>query len=298
MCSKPFRRGVAEYGCGQCLPCRINRRRMWCTRLMLEATQHEFSYFVTLTYAPDFYPPGGTLVLRHLQLFFKRFRKAIEPLHVRYYAVGEYGDRSSRPHYHLLLYGVPLEDHVFDRQDWRKCRCVLCASWDMGLCHTGRLEPDSVSYVVSYVVKRMTAKDDARLNGRYPEFAVMSKMPVVPGTPGGIGAGAIATMADALTSRGGARAVSRTGNVPGNVRMDGKLHPLGRYLRTKLREATGIVKQKYYRGEEPIDVKMVERQVELMREGGRELREARREATANRARALEAIKRSKKGEAL
>ena len=42
--------------CGQCLACRINRRREWLARLHLEALDHDVVLFATLTYSDEFLP--------------------------------------------------------------------------------------------------------------------------------------------------------------------------------------------------------------------------------------------------
>lgn len=79
----------------------------------------------------------------------------------------------------------------------------------------------------------MTKADDERLGGHHPEFARMSLRP-------GLGAYAVPSMADVLTSSSGARTIAHLGDVPMALRSEGKLLPLGRYLRRKLREELGF----------------------------------------------------------
>lgn len=74
----------------------------------------------------------------------------------------------------------------------------------------------------------MTRKEDPRLQGRTPEFAIMSNRP-------GIGAGAIRTIADDLLSVAGRRYLDQAQDVPSALRTGGKLLPLGRYLKEQLR---------------------------------------------------------------
>ena len=77
-----------EYGCGQCMPCRINRRRLWTSRLVLESALHVSNLFVTLTYANDFGPINWSLTPRHITLWLKRLRKMLG-YEVRYFvAIG------------------------------------------------------------------------------------------------------------------------------------------------------------------------------------------------------------------
>lgn len=235
LCSRPFMNGMSEFGCGQCMPCRMNRRRLWTARLMLEAQRHEHSCFLTLTYDSVHLPAGGTLVLRDVQLFLKLLRKWYgKPL--RYYVVGEYGDRTMRPHYHMALFGFHDIDMVLDRHSV-VVKGLLKDHWLHGNIHFGTLTPDSAGYIVSYVVKRMTKADDPRLGGRFPEFCRMSLKP-------GIGAARADDMAVAI--RDGVDTVTGEfygfvdGDVPSQFIFDGKRYPLGRYLRQRLRKSFGV----------------------------------------------------------
>ena len=67
--------------CGQCMPCRINRRKEWMTKLRLEQKYYGDNVaFMTLTYAPENLPQkehfsGGSLDKKNVQDFIKRFRR-------------------------------------------------------------------------------------------------------------------------------------------------------------------------------------------------------------------------------
>ncbi len=71
--------GAIPFPCGQCLPCRINKRRVGTYWLMLELFCHDLSCFVTLTYDDEHISENHSLVKRDVQLFMKRLRKAFEP---------------------------------------------------------------------------------------------------------------------------------------------------------------------------------------------------------------------------
>ncbi|MEM2002571.1 MAG: hypothetical protein QXT77_08010 [Candidatus Methanomethylicaceae archaeon] len=169
----------------------------------------------------------------------KRFRKAIEPLRVRFYAVGEYGDQSERPHYHVAVFGYPRcsrgrtfyrpgGDDVDAPSCCEHCRLVH-SSWSYGRVFIGDLTTESAQYIAGYVTKKMTRKDDIRLHGRYPEFARMSLRP-------GIGADAMHDVASTLLEF---NLDELQTDVPSGLRHGGRVLPLGRYLRGKLREAIG-----------------------------------------------------------
>lgn len=70
------------------MPCRINKRRIWTTRLFLESLVHRSSIFFTLTYRDECLPEGGNLNPRDMTLFLKRLRKAVAPLRIRFFIVG------------------------------------------------------------------------------------------------------------------------------------------------------------------------------------------------------------------
>lgn len=73
----------------------------------------------------------------------------------------------------------------------------------------------------------MTALDDMRLRGRYPEFARMSLKP-------GIGSDAMWDVASKLLA-----SLDQRADVPSALRQYGKLNPIGRYLRRRLRVLVG-----------------------------------------------------------
>jgi len=168
--------GSVPAGCGQCMPCRINRRRLWTHRMMLESYKHAENSFLTLTYDDEHLPARGSLDPSHTQKWLKRFRKAIAPRKVRFYLVGEYGDQSQRPHYHAALFGVG-PDGIVVNNEYCSVPDIVSRTWGKGHVMLGSLTSASAQYICGYVTKKMTSKFDPRLNGRYPEFARMSRRP-------------------------------------------------------------------------------------------------------------------------
>jgi len=243
--------GNSVFPCGQCLACKINKRREWTNRLILETHLHTHNSFVTLTYSNDALlktqPEDwsslapATLIPLHLQLWLKRLRKAISPLKIRFFAVGEYGDDRpeishwGRPHYHAALFGFPGCHYGATRDrrpGWPPCcpQCELVSTtWGHGLIHIGEITPESAQYIAGYTLKKMTGKDDNRLFGRHPEFIRMSRQ------NGGLGQPMMKQIATL-----GMDPV--TGDVPSSVRHGKKILPLGRYLKNELRKAHGLPK--------------------------------------------------------
>lgn len=231
-CANPFISGGLAFGCSQCMACRLNRRRVWTHRIMLEAKEHVHNTFATLTYSDENLPPLNSLDPDHLRLFMYKLRTAIRPHKIRYYAVGEYGDTTERPHYHVAFFGLPncARNRTLLRDD-RVC-CENCERvrqhWSLGNVYLGELNDATAAYIAGYVTKKMTAKDDVRLEGRYPEFARMSNRP-------GIGAGAMDDVASTLMEYG----LDQQEDVPAALRHGSKILPLGRYLRRRLRTRIG-----------------------------------------------------------
>lgn len=218
-CGKPFRKGLQELGCGQCIPCRINRQRQITIRGLLEAGAHEHSSFVTLTLDDKHLPSDGCVSVPTAQLFLKRLRYYVGP--VRYLISGEYGSINWRPHYHAILFGV------------REGRGVHEA-WDQGLVHISGVGPESIGYVAGYCLKGLTSERGMKWAGKSlrPEFVRWSRRPP-------IGASA-ADLIGRFYTGAGAPALAQSGDVSAVVRQGKKLWPLGRYLRERVRTVAGL----------------------------------------------------------
>lgn len=164
---------------------------MWAARMVHEAQQHSENCFITLTYSNEHLPAGGTLVKSHLQKFFKRLRKSVNEKKIRYYAVGEYGEKLSRPHYHAIVFGHDFRDRVlFSRgHDYLLyLSAQLSDLWTAGHSTVGDVNAATCAYVARYVTKKVTGARAAEHYERVslstgevysvlPEFAVMSRRP-------------------------------------------------------------------------------------------------------------------------
>lgn len=241
LCQKPIGVGGSYFPCGQCEPCRINRRRVWAHRIMLETTQHQVSSFLTLTYDDASLPHSASglssLAPEDARNWLKRIRKAVAPIRLRYYLVGEYGDDSFRPHYHVGLFGygtcangitLRMRNRPMADQCCACCRLVA-TTWQQGDVDVRTLDESRSKYLGGYIEKKMTRFDDPRLGDRHPEFARMSLKP-------GIGQLAMHDIADVILRLG---LDSSEADVPSALRHGKKMLPLGRYLRQQLRLMIG-----------------------------------------------------------
>lgn len=213
--SEEARLAVTPFGCGKCLPCRINKARIWTHRILLEQQMHGDCAFITLTYDDDHLPPGGNLQPVDLTKFYKRLRRAIGEQKIRHYSVGEYGDRTHRPHYHGAVFGIGID-----------YASTIANCWGHGFTYTGDLNKDSARYITGYLVSKLTKRHpDSDL---VPEFARMSTR------GGGIGSGAIKVISERFN-----RSMHCQSGVIRELKHGKKALPLGRYLTEQLNGSVG-----------------------------------------------------------
>lgn len=195
-----------ELPCGQCVACRLEYSRQWAIRCLLEAKSHppDQCWFLTLTYNDAHLPVNyveyvdtetgeyieefnGTLVKRDLQLFMKRLRIRAEREFgvrgIRFYCGGEYGDKTQRPHYHMILFGFNIPDLVLYTSNFRG-DCYYTSAfledvWGNGFVVVGDLCFDTAAYVARYIMKKKKGKnaDYYEKKNIVPEFSVMSRRP-------------------------------------------------------------------------------------------------------------------------
>lgn len=151
-CKRPYVIENRFFACGRCLQCRIRRRTAWTLRMLHEASTADDSLFVTLTYRDDqLMMRNGVpnLVPSDLRKFWKRLRINLERTmikrDIKYYACGEYGDETQRPHYHAILYGLshPRSEEFIEE------------TWSHGRVHVGTVSADSIRYVAQYIDKKL-----------------------------------------------------------------------------------------------------------------------------------------------
>lgn len=99
--------------CSKCPICRRKKANEWAFRATCENVYSTSQpLFLTMTYNNAHLPQHGVFK-EEIQLFMKRMRIKLDRnniIHnIRYFAVGEYGSKSGRPHYHMLLWNFPTE---------------------------------------------------------------------------------------------------------------------------------------------------------------------------------------------
>lgn len=138
--------------------------------MMHELQDWESAIFVTLTYTDEQLlirsNYAQSLVKEDLRNFFKRLRKNLEPRRIKYYGIGEYGDKDGRPHYHAVIFGLDFDEHKVQRflsrkgnPTWLVVRGPALTAWSPhGICignvHIGTVTHQSTKYVSSYLHKK------------------------------------------------------------------------------------------------------------------------------------------------
>lgn len=190
-----------EAPCQQCMECRLNYSTNWANRMMLEAQYHESNFFLTLTYDDEYCPvnqgvwdpdsdslcePVFTLQKEDVQNFIKRLRARLEYAgrpSFRYYLCGEYGSRTFRPHYHIVCFGLELEDLEFLKTSklgfpyYRSKLIEEC--WTAGYSMVCNVSWETCAYVARYVTKKWKGIDKSFYyqENMLPEFTLMSRKP-------------------------------------------------------------------------------------------------------------------------
>lgn len=140
--------------CGYCHSCRLKKRRDWIVRNHFENKTNPISYVFTLTYkeTPTF------LKYEDLQKFHKNLR--YHGYSFRYFAVGEYGEKHGRPHYHSSYYGMkPISDLVVSEYKSNGYHVYRSESiekiWKHGYCFIQEADGDSnrIAYTTLYHTK-------------------------------------------------------------------------------------------------------------------------------------------------
>lgn len=193
--------------CGKCIGCRLDYSRMWADRCVLEAKEWESNAFVTLTYDPEHLPKPEVVVdvntgetfewpslvpddltkfMKDLRMYYKHHYNFDN---IRFYACGEYGDEGGRPHYHLILFNLPIPDKVYWFTNHEHEKIYISESlskiWKKGIVSIGEVSWNSAAYVARYVVKKQKGNTaglvelpgNKLVKGIHPEFVRMSRKP-------------------------------------------------------------------------------------------------------------------------
>lgn len=198
--------------CGRCLSCLVAKRRKWTARMLMEAEVQRGGVFLTLTYSDENLPADLCVSKREVQLFMKRLRK-ISRASLRYFACGEYGEKTFRPHYHLVLWGLTLA----------QAKVLVPKAWTFGFAKILALHRNRIEYVAGYVSKKLSSTRKIEELGRAKEFHLMSRRPA-------LGSGYLETLKKFPFAQS-------SYDVLKVFKFGSKYYPLDRFIREKLRSS-------------------------------------------------------------
>ena len=197
----PKDKEVIEVPCGKCIGCVMQKSKEWATRCVLESKLYKENYFITLTYNDENIPKKKvndmyrgeiytrmTLKKEDLQLFIKRLRTTWQRKYnitgeIRYFACGEYGSRTFRPHYHICFFNLkipdkePLNRNFENSMIWTSKEIEKI--WGKGNIVIGKLTYESAAYTARYTLKKQygLSKPIFEQKKIEPEFIIMSRRP-------------------------------------------------------------------------------------------------------------------------
>jgi hypothetical protein len=226
LCKKGIQARGQIVPCGQCLHCRINAGRNWTSRILMEqVTSMQVGAFLTLTYAPGKVPKTDQ---EYLTLAKKKFTKWVNNTYqnngaFRYYAVGEYGEDTFRPHYHMAVFSGT------------NCKVSgITDAWKQGHTSAYPLNAERAGYLAQYTTKKLTKDTDSRLkDGQEPEFRVSSKRPA-------LGSAFIPVLVRAYSSGPGQKVLRDRGDIGRTWRYGKRVLPIPRYIADHVRSRLGI----------------------------------------------------------
>ncbi|QXP08095.1 MAG: replication initiator protein [Arizlama microvirus] len=198
--------GSGAVPCGQCLDCRLKRKREWAIRCMHEETSWDTACFLTFTFSQkslvklcplvvwedpwnSFTPDESkkdavraySIARAHMQKFNKDLRERLAPLPIRFMYCGEYGGRTQRPHYHSIVFNYDFPDKKLYRYIGTKPYYnsdLLSSLWPYGHAVISGFNFDTAAYVGGYVTEKVGGKGkEFHYKGRLPEFAGYSLKP-------------------------------------------------------------------------------------------------------------------------
>lgn len=146
--------------CGKCINCLKSRRAEWAFRLRSEFINSECAFFVTLSEDDKHL---HALNKSDLQKLFKCMRKA--GYKFTYYAIGEYGSKKGRPHYHIMFFFK----HDVESYDFMQ---YISKYWHMGNVEVSECNFVRIEYITHYHIRPKNPK-----NAQFSErtFQLMSK---------------------------------------------------------------------------------------------------------------------------
>lgn len=177
--------------CGKCIECRLKHAKMWSLRCVHEQLEYgDNCCFLTLTYNQQNVPikegaPPGVYSLQYsdVQKFMKLLRKYVNKSHerycrlynlpydkkkdyikIRFFCSSEYGTKTHRPHYHLIIYNWrPRSKQLSPWSNGKsglptyRCYPLERFCWKKGMVNVGFcVSKQAAGYIARYTLEKTT----------------------------------------------------------------------------------------------------------------------------------------------
>lgn len=139
--------------CGHCILCMERKKKSFAAKCIMETQLHEFlPEFVTLTYDDEHLPKDG-VNYRDVQLFLKRLRITLERNYgftgeIKFAVGSEYGTKTLRPHYHMLIWGIPRQTGQ-PLWHYANVKKLFHDCWQQGFVYPKTCRDSNAAYYVS-----------------------------------------------------------------------------------------------------------------------------------------------------
>ena len=153
-----------KVSCGKCISCKLSYAKEWALRITHDSSLNKENSFITLTFNDKYLPNDHGVHREDVVQFIKRLRRRTGKKFKTFYC-GEYGEKYSRPHYHIILLGYDFPDKQFLKTSpsgntlWESKR--LTKTWSdpktkesKGWANIGEVTYDSAGYVARYCMKK------------------------------------------------------------------------------------------------------------------------------------------------
>lgn len=152
--------------CNDCIACHQTRAIQWALRCEHETSQSNYNIFLNLTYDNEKIPRDNNLTPWHLTQFIKTLRQHLsrhpddnraKTNKIRYFACGEYGGQTGRPHYHIIIFNYrPAEEISVGKSKSGNAlyqSALIGRIWNHGLHKYGVATGAAAAYIAKYSLK-------------------------------------------------------------------------------------------------------------------------------------------------
>ena len=178
--------------CGKCDTCKREKAQEWAIKLINESKYHKKACFITLTFDNKIlldknskavkYGANASFVFNinnskeYFKKFIKRVRKKFSDKSIIFFHIGEYGEKTHRPHHHCILYGINFEEDRFEIEKSKSGKTqyfskTLAELWACGRCTVQDLNSNNTIYICQYTLKKFKNNE---LNKKYKSIMSFS----------------------------------------------------------------------------------------------------------------------------